>query len=109
MPTPEDFAHAEERRLLYVALTRARREAVLISPPRRMSPFAVELLGDTNVWVVGVDGSPVEVCPKCHKGTLVERKGRYGRFLGCSTFPGPCKYTRSLEPGAKGSRLRPSG
>jgi DNA helicase-4 len=44
MPTPESFAHAEERRLLYVALTRARREVVLIAPPDRMSPFVVELL-----------------------------------------------------------------
>lgn len=36
------------------------------------------------------------VCPKCGK-LLVERKGKYGEFLGCSGFPG-CKYTKSISP-----------
>jgi len=31
------------------------------------------------------------VCPKC-KGALVERKGKYGAFMGCSNYP-KCKYT----------------
>lgn len=31
------------------------------------------------------------VCPKCG-GHLVERKGRYGRFYGCSNYP-KCRYT----------------
>lgn len=34
------------------------------------------------------------ICPKCG-GHLVERKGRYGSFLGCSNFP-KCKFTRPL-------------
>ena len=33
------------------------------------------------------------VCPKCGK-MLVEKKGRFGKFLGCSGFP-ECKYTKS--------------
>lgn len=32
-------------------------------------------------------------CPKCG-GNLVERKGRYGSFLGCSNYP-RCKFTHS--------------
>jgi len=36
MPAPEAFPHGEERRLFYVALTRARRAVVLITHPRRM-------------------------------------------------------------------------
>ena len=32
------------------------------------------------------------VCPKCGKA-LVLRKGQYGRFIGCSGFPG-CRFTR---------------
>jgi DNA helicase-4 len=106
MPAPEDFAHAEERRLLYVALTRARREVTLITPPRRVSPFAVELMKDPNVSVVGGDGTPVEICPQCGKGTLVERNGKFGLFLGCSTFPSPCTYTRNLEQRTSGSPPR---
>ena len=35
MPAPEPFAHAEERRLFYVALTRARCEVMIITSPTR--------------------------------------------------------------------------
>lgn len=34
------------------------------------------------------------VCPKCG-GQLVERKGKYGRFMGCSTYP-KCDYTSKI-------------
>lgn len=34
------------------------------------------------------------ICPKCG-GTLVERQGKYGNFLGCSNYP-KCKFTRPL-------------
>lgn len=30
-------------------------------------------------------------CPQCHVGTLIERVGRYGKFIGCSRYP-DCKY-----------------
>lgn len=33
-----------------------------------------------------------ESCPKCQKGILVIRVGKYGKFLSCSRFP-KCKYT----------------
>ena len=46
MPAPESFPRAEERRLFYMALTRARRAVLLISHPRRTSPFVIELLKD---------------------------------------------------------------
>jgi DNA helicase-4 len=95
MPTPEAFANAEERRLLYVALTRARQKVVLITPLVRMSPFAIELLRDPAVISVGGDGAPVEICTKCGQGTMVQRRSRYGLFLGCSTFPA-CRNTRRL-------------
>lgn len=32
-----------------------------------------------------------KICPKCG-GKLVERKGQYGNFLGCSNYP-KCKFT----------------
>lgn len=31
------------------------------------------------------------ICPKCG-GTLIQRKGKYGEFLGCSNYP-KCKFT----------------
>ena len=47
---------------------------------------------------MGEDETPVEIkkpkakstgvnCPKCKKGEMLERKGRYGKFYGCSGFP----------------------
>lgn len=35
-------------------------------------------------------------CPKCN-GTMVERKGKYGRFYGCSNYP-RCKHTMNQLP-----------
>jgi len=34
-------------------------------------------------------------CPKCGHW-LVMRKGKYGKFLGCSNYP-DCTYTRNLK------------
>ena len=98
MPVPEAFPHAEERRLLYVALTRARREVALLTTAGRMSPFVVELLDGSygaKVELIGAGSNGVEVCPECGKGTMVRRKGRLGAFLGCSAFPA-CRYTQRL-------------
>lgn len=33
------------------------------------------------------------ICPKCG-GLLVQRKGRYGYFIGCSNYPN-CRYTKN--------------
>ena len=108
MPAPETFPHAEERRLFYVALTQARRAVVLITHPRRMSPFVIELLKDPHVTVTGNSDAPVEICPGCGQGRLVERNGKFGPFLGCSTFPA-CTYTRDVQqqqPGASSAARR---
>ena len=32
------------------------------------------------------------ICPKCGNG-LVERNGKYGKFIGCSNYP-KCKYIK---------------
>jgi DNA helicase-4 len=102
MPAPETFPHAEERRLFYVALTRARRAVLLISHPQRISPFVIELLKDPHVTVAGNSEALLELCPECGRGTLVERNGRFGPFLGCSAFPA-CKYTRGVRPRPRGT------
>ena len=109
MPAPETFPHAEERRLFYVALTRARRAVVLITHPQRMSPFVIELLKDPHVTITGNSDAPVEICPGCGQGRLVKRHGKFGPFLGCSTFPA-CKYTRDVQqrpPGTSPAARRP--
>jgi DNA topoisomerase-1 len=35
-----------------------------------------------------------ETCPQCGEGKLLEKWGRYGRFLACERYP-DCKYTRN--------------
>lgn len=89
MPDGDDYAHAEERRLFYVALTRARRSVLLVIIEHRLSPFVVELAREHGLELITVDGTRTTVrpCPKCGQGVLVPRMGPRGLFLGCSRFP----------------------
>lgn len=87
MPTPDIYPHAEERRLFYVALTRARRGVFILASLAQPSPFVVELLSDPKVVVESPGGSSIIVCPSCRKGTLMERHGPYDPFLACTMFP----------------------
>ena len=165
--TPEAHPNAEERRLLYVAITRARRHTFLLASGGPPSSFVTELTGgDYDITVFGrlperdvscplcVEGrllrrenkkngsifyscsnfpycehrqppcpvckegllvrdqekykcrdcgQSIEACPECG-GWLQTRMGKYGRFLGCTSYPS-CKYTRkisSTEPKIKG-------
>lgn len=35
-------------------------------------------------------------CPKCKEGHLILRKGKFGKFMGCTKYP-KCDYTSKLE------------
>jgi len=37
-----------------------------------------------------------EKCPLCNEGNLLQKEGRYGKFIACSNFP-KCNYTRGNE------------
>jgi len=39
-----------------------------------------------------------ERCPKCESGELIYKKGKFGRFIGCTGYPG-CDYTRAISTG----------
>ena len=98
MAEPDRFPNAEERRLFYVALTRARRQVTIVTQVGRESAFVVELLRDGLVVPVDDQGKPLElvqVCRVCGEGTMVRRESQFGRFLGCSRFPA-CKGKISL-------------
>ena len=90
MAEGDGVPHSEERRLFYVALTRARLGVTVFTVAGLESPFVVELIGKPGVVVESDHGDrsePVQICPACGQGTLVRRTGRYGDFLGCSRFP----------------------
>lgn len=101
MSEGDTFEHAEERRLFYVALTRARHQAVIITQPGLESPFVVELNEYEEVNEITSEGetkSALKICSLCGQGTLVARQGPYGQFYGCSRFPacrGPKKEKRA--------------
>jgi DNA helicase-4 len=94
MPSNDTHPFAEERRLFYVALTRARRSVVLMTVENRLSEFIIELAKDKQVEIFGVDGKPsnAQPCPECKTGSIVQKNGKYGPFQGCNNFP-KCRFT----------------
>ena len=71
-PEAEPFAHAEERRVMYVALTRARMSVTILSSAASPSVFVEELQADPAYGLAAEEGStPLShVCPEC-QGRLV--------------------------------------
>lgn len=47
------------------------------------------------------DGSDPRECPKCKKGRLGLKLGKFGAFLGCSNYP-DCSHTQKLVQGDEG-------
>lgn len=85
MPERERHQHAEERRLFYVALTRARRECHLISPLSSPSLFTLELLDADLGEHWGMDTSKTHVCPVCVSGRIMLSSKGNGSY--CSNIP----------------------
>jgi len=110
IPRPESFAYAEERRLFYVALTRASRGVYMITNSRQPSRYIGELceIAGDEVRFETIDGAALRQCPACRVGQLVERRRRDGAvFCGCNQFP-DCRHS---EPpaAAQGHRVRQRG
>jgi len=81
------FENSEERRLLYVALTRSKNKVYLISDPVRPSSFTNELVsGEYEIERRGFEQSWDRKCPSCITARLVARSGPRGLFLGCSNY-----------------------
>lgn len=88
---PDYFEHSEERRLFYVALTRAKEQTHLIASSEEQSVFASELAnGNYAIKKTGTSETKIS-CPECEDGKVVEKKFSDGSFFGCSNFP-LCEY-----------------
>lgn len=170
LPEPEKYDHAEERRLFYVALTRARKSVTVLADRQKPSVFARELVEKPEYGVVelgkagvaghrcgacrgrmlaqtskkcatyfqcehrylcgemlrpcsacGKDlpvaqkakpdtlvcscGAEFAACPECPDGWLVERKGKWGPFLGCVKYP-DCDGQKTIKKTDRGERAR---
>lgn len=108
MPGGDNFEFAEERRLFYVALTRARQTVTLLTVARKESAFITELVRDFNLMVVNADGSESssEVCAMCGTGFMVPRNGPYGPFYGCTGYP-LCRHKRQVDRNSQIGRQVP--
>jgi DNA helicase-4 len=86
--TPDAFDFAEERRLMYVALTRSRGRVYLLHSTTQPSPFIEELLEREaeNVEQLGHISEQLP-CPGCGGHTILRRHGQYGAFWGCTNYP----------------------
>lgn len=88
LATPEAFPHAEERRLFYVALTRARLSVHAIAGEGAPSVFVTEIreFGADVELRGGVLVEPVN-CRRCKTGVMLLRSGPHGAFYSCSHYP----------------------
>ena len=104
LPEPDEFPDAEERRLFYVALTRAKKQVWLTVPPGTPpSEFIVELLENENTLYRGLiknhglDTNTKFRCPKCDS-LMRELEGNAGeKYLWC--FHG--KRCGGVRPGCR--------
>ncbi len=102
LPPQEKFKHAEERRLFYVALTRAKQHVYLITDANKPSDFIRELINDKyDISIPSLPGLDSQTkladvpCPKCKSGFLLTRNGANTNFNGCSNYP-LCNHTQPV-------------
>lgn len=88
----DQFPYAEERRLFYVALTRAKKKAYLLTANGKESEFAMELKQRYGEEIKREQFT----CPICG-GKLLKKSGPYGEFFGCSNYRTTgCTYKRKI-------------
>ncbi|MDO4805358.1 MAG: UvrD-helicase domain-containing protein [Lachnospiraceae bacterium] len=93
----DEFPYAEERRLLYVALTRTRNRVFVLVDESRPSEFMREFRPSKSVFILNREDRkevPSVACPRCKTGRLTVRKNESSNryFVGCSNYP-RCDYT----------------
>ncbi len=85
LPEPENFEHAEERRLFYVALTRARQSVTILADREKPSPFVRELVErlDYQAIEIGDPGILELRCQACGGRMLGQTSKSGGTYFAC--------------------------
>jgi DNA helicase IV len=92
LDSSDSYPYSEERRLYYVALTRAKKKVFLITIRNNISPFVEEI---KNAYGEQIKKAQY-TCPECG-GRLILKNGKYGKFFGCSNYSKTgCKYIRKI-------------
>ncbi|MBK9256587.1 MAG: UvrD-helicase domain-containing protein [Saprospiraceae bacterium] len=88
----DQFENGEERRLFYVAMTRAKEKVYFVTDSSYKSKFIAELEVESGQ-------SPNKKCPTCKTADVVLRKsgksknGNTYKFFGCTNYLYGCDYT----------------
>ena len=96
LSSPETFEQSEERRLFYVALTRAREKVYIIVNENYKSRFVKELHNKNSTEEIK------NLCPNCKTGKIIFRgerissKGYRYKHYGCSNYKSGCKYNDKI-------------
>lgn len=117
LPLRDDYPDSEERRVMYVAMTRAREKIFLVNKSVQPSSFTEEVKEicrslDIKLNDIVLRGDVIGPCPECLNKGLVEGRWRgalvrrvrsnpppYSIFLGCTNFGrGLCNYTSNEVP-----------
>lgn len=93
LPSLDSFPHSEERRLLYVGITRAKKKVYIIADPQAPSDFISEMLSpkyELNIASNAFQDKYRKIfkCPNCQDGYFRLKNGVYGEFYFCSTGRG---------------------
>ena len=93
LPSKDKHIHAEERRLFYVALTRAKETVRIVKPKKYFSTFAKEILNFEKIKQFGLeeDFQSIE-CPICGGNMQLKKNPSGKQFWGCENYP-ICKHT----------------
>jgi DNA helicase-4 len=99
LPSMDGFKHSEERRLLYVGITRAKNKCYIIADPTSPSEFITEMLAPKyNLNIVSKTFQDrfrqMFKCPNCEDGFFRKIIGKFGAFYACSTGRG-CKVGKA--------------
>ena len=81
--------HSEERRLMYVAMTRAKNKVFLLTYQKNKSLFIRELEKKNQ------PRENIKLCQECGGEMVSITSGPYGPFYGCSNFP-HCIYKEKI-------------